>query len=595
MPTRRSPTFDAVLRDLFIKNLAVVAEASICFGEGFNILTGETGAGKSIVVDALALLAGGRASNDLIRAGSDTLVVTGVFEPDSNSWRETLTAVGLEVADDDLVIRREISAAGRNRVFVNDQPATLRLVQTLTSELLRIHGQREELGLVAPDLQRAWLDRCGRDAEKRTRAVAEAYAAWSALDERLTRRNDEERARHERIDLLRFQLGELETAAPTSGEEDSLRRERAILRNAETIGTAVETAIEVLYDGDGAAYEQLSEAGRELASIERWEPEAGAWATELEELRIRAAELADTLRQRRDGLEADPRRLDVIEDRLALLERLMRKHGEDTAGLVARQQALAEELAELVGDEAGEEVLRAEAARALTAYRDAALALSGARQAWADGLATRTRRELADLALGKARFEVRLTRRLDPSSPLEIDGERVAFSAHGIDKVVFTFSPNPGEEPKPLATAASGGELSRLYLAVQLASRGRKGTKATSRDATTAGTTMVFDEVDSGIGGAEAAALGGKLRRLAAGGQILAVTHLPQVASQGDLHFKVAKAVRRGRTQTAIKALEGDARTEEVARMLAGSEITDLSLSHARELITGAPTAGSTA
>ena len=575
-----------MLRDLFIKNLAVVAEASICFGDGFNILTGETGAGKSIVVDALALLAGGRASSELIRSGRETLVVTGVFEPTGDAWRTMLDEVGLSAGDDELVIRREVNAEGRNRVFVNDQPATLRLVQTLAPVLLRIHGQREELGLVAPDLQRAWLDRCGgKTANKLTRAVADAYETWSQLNARLARRSGEERARHERIDLLRFQLQELTSAAVVSGEENVLRQERAALRNAEAIGTGIESAVNVLYDGDGGAYEQLAAAGREVAAIEAWDADAGAWIAELDELRIRTGELADTLRQRRAGIEADPRRLDAIEDRLAVLERLMRKHGTDTAGLVARQNELETELGELEGDEAGEEALRAEVVQATERYRTEALALSEARRKWSTGLAKRTRKELADLALAKARFEVRLERRQDASSALEVDGQQVAMSVHGIDRVVFTFTPNPGEAPKPIAKAASGGELSRLYLAIQLAARAA-GTPSKAGS----GATMVFDEVDTGIGGAEAAALGAKLKRLAVGGQILAVTHLPQVASQGDLHFKVTKAVRRGRTRTAIEALEDEARIEEVARMLAGSEITDLSLSHARELIADRPT-----
>lgn len=584
-----------MLRDLYIKNLAVVAEASLCFGEGFNILTGETGAGKSIVVDALALLAGGRASNELIRAGNDTLVVTGAFEPgaleDGDAWRGILEDAGIEAPDDALVIRREVSVSGRNRVFVNDQPATLRLVQMLAPSMLRIHGQREELGLVAPDLQRAWLDRCGgANATRLTDAVAKAYSVWSVLAARLARQTGEDRTRHERIDLLRFQLQELESAAIEADEEHELRRERSRLRNAETIGTAIESAITRLFDGDAAAFEQLAAAGRELGAIEQWDADAGEWSAELEELRIRAGELAETLRQRRDGIEVDPRRLDGVEDRLATLERLMRKHGTDTAGLVARRRELADELAELEGDEIGEEALRAEIDQALADYREKALRLSEARRKWADALARRTRKELADLALAKARFEVRLERRADAASGLEIDdeereGRKVAMSVHGIDSVVYTFSPNPGEDPKPLTKAASGGELSRLYLAVQLAVRSASGKRAADS------ATLVFDEVDTGIGGAEAAALGAKLKRLASGGQILAVTHLPQVASQGDLHFKVKKAVRRGRTHTDIEALDGESRTEEVARMLAGSEITDLSLSHARELIASSPKA----
>jgi DNA repair protein RecN (Recombination protein N) len=572
-----------VLRDLHIKNLAVVADAAIQFGAGFNVVSGETGAGKSIVVDALALLAGARASSELIRSGAQTLTVTGVFAPSGTAWRACLDDVGIEPEGDTLVIRREISVTGNNRVFVNDQPATLRLVQMLAPFLLRIHGQNEELGLVAPDLQRTWLDRCGgAKGEALKKKVAAAFADWERLDQRIARRSGQERARHERADFLRFQLAELEDARIETGEEDSLRRERDLLRNAEEIRSALDATVGGLYDDDQAAYPLLSEAHRLIDAIARWESDAVAWATELDELRIRTNELAVTLRSRRDQLESDPRRLDEVEARLAVLERLMRKHGGTSAAVLERQAALRAELSELEADEADEEGLHAQAEAALGTYHLAAEALSAARAKWADGLAGRTRRELADLALGRARFEVDLEQRSRSASPLHVAGRAVEFSSHGFDQVRYRFSPNPGETMKTLAKAASGGELSRLYLAVQLASRGGRGHGPLQ------GATMVFDEVDAGIGGAEAAALGEKLRRLAAGGQILAVTHLPQVASRGDAHFKVSKVVRGGRTHTKVEHLEGDSRTQEVARMLAGSEITDLSLSHARELIAGA-------
>lgn len=571
-----------VLRDLHIKNLAVVADAAIQFGAGFNVVSGETGAGKSIVVDALALLAGARASSELVRSDAKTLTVTGVFTPGGDAWRVCLDDVGIETEDDALVIRREISTAGNNRVFVNDQPATLRLVQTLAPFLLRIHGQNEELGLVAPDLQRTWLDRCGgAKAETLKKKVAAAFTAWERLDERIARRSGQERARHERIDFLRFQLAELEDARIEAGEEERLRGERNLLRNAEEIRTALDVAVGGLYDDDQAAYARLSEAHRHLDEIARWEVEAAGWAAELDELRIRANELVGTLRRRRDQLEADPRRLDEIENRLALLERLMRKHGGTTGEVLERQAALRAEHDELESDEADEEGLQAQAQEALDHYRQAAETLSTARAKWAEGLASRTRRELADLALGRARFEIDLEHRPRATSPLLLAGRAVDFSSHGYDQVRYRFSPNPGEPLKSLIKAASGGELSRLYLAVQLASRNSRGHR---RDPSA---TLVFDEVDAGIGGAEAAALGEKLRRLAEGGQILAVTHLPQVASRGDGHFKVSKIVRGGRTHTQVEPLEGDERTQEVARMLAGSEITDLSLSHARELIAG--------
>ena len=569
-----------MLRDLHIRNLAVLESATIELASGFNVLSGETGAGKSIVVDSLALLSGVRASADLIRTGADALSVTGVLEPDGEAWREILHEAGVETAGAELVIRREVSRTGRNRVFVNDQPVTLRLLTELAPGLLRIHGQREELGLVAPELQRTWVDRCGAaEAQDLQDKTAKAYEAYRQLAERLERLTGDDRARRQQIDLLKFQISEIDAVKPVAGEEDDLRRDRDVLRNSEAIQAGISAACELLFDQDPAAYDQMSRAVQALEDIESWETMAGEWVAEVEEARLRIGELEAAMRRRMEEVEADPQRLNAIEDRLATLERLFRKYGGSSADVLEVRQRLGDELQEIEGDETTREELDAAVAKALESYRKAAAELSAGRRAWGDQLVRRVTKELRDLALGKARFEVILERRRRASSPLLVDGVPVEFSADGYDQVVFAFSPNPGEELRPLAKVASGGELSRLYLAVQLAARG----------GSTQGipVTMVFDEVDAGISGAEAALLGGKLRRLAQGGQILAVTHLPQVASQADHHFRVSKKVRKGRTHTQIEALSEDGRIEEVARMLAGSEVTELSLSHARELISG--------
>ena len=570
-----------MLRDLHIRNLAVVEEATIEFGGGFNVLSGETGAGKSIVVDSLALLAGVRASSELIRTGAKTLEVVGIFEPSGNSWVAALEDAGIESEGPEVVIRREVSRSGRSRAFVNDRPVTLRLLTNLAPHLIRIHGQREELGLVDPELQRTWLDRCGGpEADDLLAKVASGFEAWQEVSERLERLTGDERARHERLDFLRFQLAEIEDARIEAGEEDRLRQERDVLRNSEAIQQALAHACEVLFDQEGASYEGLNQAVHGLGEISSWEPAAAGWAEELEELRIRLGEMESGLRRRLDEVEADPQRLNAIEDRLALLERLFRKHGHTSAEVLARRDVLAAEVDELTGDEEGLSALQERFDAALDVYRKAALDLSRHRRRWADILVERVSADLEQLALGKARFSVQLESRRRAGSPLLIEGTPVEFAENGFDQILFLFSSNPGEEPRPLARVASGGELSRLYLAVQLAARGRSGAEGT--------TTLVFDEVDAGISGAEAATLGGRLKRLGEGGQVLAVTHLPQVASQAETHFKVSKAVQDGRTRTRVERLSEGGRVEEVARMLAGSEITELSLSHARELIVGA-------
>lgn len=600
-----------MLRELHVRNLAVLATAAVELGPGFNVLSGETGAGKSIVVDSLALLAGVRASTDLIRTGAESLTVSGVFADLGPGWqrvRRVLEEAGLEAPADgepeEVLIRREVSRSGRSRVFVNDQPTTLRLLADLAPHLLRIHGQRDELGLVDPGLQRVWLDRAGgAEAAGLLAAVAAAHGEVERLGARLERLAGDDRQRRERLELLRYQAEEIDAARLQPGEEATLKSERDVLRHAEAIAQAVGTAATLLSEEEGSAVERLARGRSLLEAVEEWEPGACEWRVELEELRIRTAELATTLARRFDGLEADPARLDEVEQRLAVVERLCRKYGGGvggvgggggTAEVLAQRREIAAELAELEGDSDDRDELAARHAEALARYRDLALELSRKRAGWGRELVARIETELADLALGRARLEVLLERHRREGSPLVVDGEPLEFGPTGIDAVVFLFAPNPGEEARPLARIASGGELSRIYLALQLAAlaRGSGGSDNAGVDGEESGETrptLVFDEVDSGIGGAEAAALGSKLQRLArGGGQILAVTHLPQVASHGDLHFKVSKQVTEGRTSVAVEQLAARARVEEVARMLAGLEVTKLSLSHARELIDGA-------
>ncbi len=577
-----------MLRELHVKNLAVMESAAVELGPGLNVLSGETGAGKSIVVDSLALLSGVRADADLIRTGAETLTVSGVFADPGAAGRDLLAAAGLEPPGEgeELLVRREISRGGRNRVFVNDQPATLRLLAELAPRLLRIHGQRDELGLVDPGLQRVWLDAAGgAEAGPLLAETARAFAEHQRLAERLEHLSGSDRARAERLDHLRFAADEIDGARLAAGEEAALRGERDALRHAEAIGGALRGAYALLAEDEGAAVERVARGRALLAEIEGWVPEAVEWGSGLEEARIRIADLAGELSRRLDAFEADPARLDAVERRLEAVERLCRRYGGGggTAEVLARRREIEAEVAELEGDGEDRGALAEKAATALGRYHAAALALSARRAAWGAALAAAIEGELADLGLGRARLAVRLERRRREGSPLAVEGLPVDFGPAGLDQVSFQFAPNPGEEPRPLARIASGGELSRIYLALQLAARGDREVEVEA-----GWPTLVFDEVDAGVGGAQAAALGRKLQRLARGGQILAVTHLPQVASHADLHFRVSKQVAAGRTAVAVEPLPAPARVEEVARMLAGSEVTALSLSHARELIAGA-------
>jgi len=566
-----------VLRDLHVENLAVISEASIRFEPGLNALTGETGAGKSLVVDALALLSGARASGDLIRTGAPGLSVIGVFEPAGDSWRAALEEAGLEAEGSELVIRREVNREGRNRVYLNDRPVSLGLVSEVGKSLIRIHTQREELDLVSPAMQRQWLDEsAGEPGRKLRDKVATLFEIFDHLRQRLERARARSRSRSERADLLRFQIGEIDEAAMQANEDVDLERERNLLRHAEAIHQALGTSYAQLFEDEGSAVEQVSASLRRIEGVEAWEKRSAEWVERLTRARVELEDVAVEIRSRVDEVTADPQRLDRVEERLSQLDRLGRKYGGSVAKILEYRDAIGLELEELETEFEHRNTLIERVELAFEEYRQAASELSEARCMWADDLTQRVEDELADLALEDAKFEVQLDTVPQRGSRLTVDGTACAYSGTGFDRVEFQLAANPGETMAPLSRSASGGELSRIYLAVQLACRA--GGPA-------ANPTLVFDEVDAGIGGAEAAALGDKLAKLAAGGQILVVSHLPQVASSGDVHFRVSKIEDGGRTLTDVKRLSDREKVQEIARMLGGRELTSITISHAEEMI----------
>ena len=569
-----------MLRSLHVRNLAVIEQAELRFGPGLNVVTGETGAGKSLVTGSLSLLAGARASSETIRTGADALVLSGVFEPSGSDWRRLLEDAGVPADGDELLVRREVTRAGRNRVFVNDHPVTLRLLSAITRGLIRIFGQRDELGIVSPELQRDWLDRSGGESVAGLVAsCASAWEAWREEADRLKRLSGDDQLRLERIDLLRFQTSEIDGARLVAGEDEELRAERDVLRHAEAIAGALHQALALLSDDEQAVDSRLAQAAGALRDIARWQPEAGTWAETLGEAGTLVNDVTAELRSRAVGSDADPGRLDRIEERLSVIERLTRKYGGRSADVLEHGCRLAGELLELETADVRREEVERQTAACLAEYAARAGTLSIARRELAAAMEKEVVGRLSDLALERAAFEVEVGRVPRSESALELDGERVAFDRRGVDQVTYRFSANPGEALRPLARVASGGELARLFLALQTAVRG--GGRA-------ADSTLVFDEVDAGIGGAEAAIVGRKLQRLARGGQILAVTHLPQVASRGDRHLEVRKEVRAGRTRVDVHRLDDERRVEEVARMLAGEEITEGARSAAEELLAGA-------
>ncbi|MDE2292883.1 MAG: DNA repair protein RecN [Elusimicrobia bacterium] len=534
-----------MLSKLSVRNFAVVEALDLELGAGLTAFTGETGAGKSILVEALGFLAGGRGSTDWLRAGAPRLEVSGVF----SDGRRAVTA------------SRTLDADGRSRVLVDGKPATVSALARLTEGLVDFHGQHEHQTLARPAAQLELLDGFAGLADERVR-MAEAWARRKELTEALASLQMSEEERQRRLDLLRFQVSELEAADPKPGEEEALEAELPRLKHAARLGELAGEAYGRLYESEGSAEEQLGAAGRALEEMARLDPSLDAAREALERAREAASEAARALSRYTDGEGADPERLDAVLSRLDLLAKLKRKYGATVEELAARRGTLSAELERLEnhGERAGEVEKDLAAAEKAAAAR--AEALRKARLKAAKRLSERAQSELAGLGLERARLSV----------SVELDEE--ALGPTGFDRVEFLLAANPGEPLKALRAVASGGELSRVMLALKtvLAEADRVGT-------------LVFDEVDAGVGGAVGAAVGERLAALGRRRQVLVVTHLPQVACRAAVHFEVAKAVRGGRTYARVGRLEGGARVETLARMLGGREVTAASRRHAQELL----------
>jgi DNA repair protein RecN (Recombination protein N) len=537
-----------MLRFLSIRHLAVIDRLELELGSGLTVLTGETGAGKSILVGAVGLLVGGRASADLVRTGEETAAIEAIFD----------TPEGKE-----LIVRREISAQGRSRAFVDGALATSTSLRDLSRTLVDLHGQHEHQMLLDPSSHLDVLDAyAAADADRG--AVAEAFAAWRALHEQKERRTANQREQAVRAEFLAFQLAEIDRVAPKASEDEELAATRQVLANADKLQRLCEEAYQSLYEGDTAALPALGGVWRrvgELAAIdERFSPYVAA----RDPIKSSLEDLAFFLRSYVAGIEASPAKLQEIEDRLAALERLKKKHGPTLAEVIEKAASLQRELDDVAhGTERA-----AELDAALAAARDTYLATAGAlshkRRTAAPVFCRTLERSLADLAMNRTRCEVRFA-----------DAESEShWSERGIEQAEFYISPNPGEDLRPLARIASGGELSRLMLALKTLG---------STDA--AGKTLIFDEVDTGIGGAVADVVGLRLQALARKFQVLCITHLPQIAAYGSAHLSISKSVKQGRTLTRVDRLSDTDRHEELARMIGGSDVSAAVRASAREML----------
>jgi DNA repair protein RecN (Recombination protein N) len=536
-----------MLRFLGVQHLAVIDRLEVEFEPGLNVLTGETGAGKSVIVDAIDLLVGGRASADLVRTGESTAAIQAIFE-----CRD-----GHEV-----IVRREVSAQGRSRAFIDDALATTAALRDLGATLIDLHGQHEHQTLLDPAEHVVVLDEFAAHAD-RVASVSGAFDQWRAAEAALARTQLDDREKRARIDMASFQLHEIDQVAPQAGEDETLAAERTVLANADRLSRLSSEAYASLYEGEHAALSALAVVWKRVSDLAALDPRFGAYVDQREEIKPKLEDLAFFLRSYSAGLDA-PDRLQAVEDRLAALERLKKKYGPSLDAVRDRQRALNEELAELGAGEERTAELEARARETRAAFLECARGLSAARKTAARSLSRALESDLAELAMPNARLDVRVAELPSPE----------AWTNRGVDDVELFFSPNPGEELRPLSAIASGGELSRVMLALRTLAKQDEP-----------GRTLVFDEVDVGIGGAAADAVGARLQALGRRHQVICITHLAQIAARAGVHFQTAKHVRGGRTLTSLTRLDDSGREGELARMIAGVEVTPRVLASARELL----------
>ncbi len=573
-----------MLIEMRLENYAVIDNLVVEFGPGLNLLTGETGAGKSILVDALALLMGDKASTDVIRAGTQRAVVSAVFDVEGVAGKALvgiLETNGLDESDDgSLILRREIAAGGKGRVFVNNQPATMAVLRLLAPHLATIHAQNESILSFDGPARLGLLDAF---AGSQLEAVASSFRTWKEVRSRIEELERGEQDRLRLVDLWIFQKREIEDGRLQSGEDEQLETEKRVLANAEKIYNAAMNAFDLLYEGNGSTASSLRAAQKQVEELVRYEPKFQEALAALETARISVEDVGATVRDYAGGIHASPEHLARVEDRLALLDRLKRKYGPTLDEVIQFGADVSRKLSEVENKDEILRGLRGDQARAATEYLRAARAVSKKRAEAARRLEKLVEAEINDLAM-KSAFRIEMT-----SS--EEEGN---WTPSGIDQVVYMISTNPGEPLRQLEHIASGGELSRVMLALKASVEAGKsptlrqaqgGLSRKGREKWGTQKTLVFDEIDTGIGGRAAEAVGKKLKSLARSNQVLCVTHLPQIATFGDHHYVIEKKESGGRTRTSIRAVTGEERTEEVARMLSGAKLTETSRKHAEQMI----------
>jgi DNA repair protein RecN (Recombination protein N) len=537
-----------MLRFLSIRHLAVIDQLELEFGPGLNALTGETGAGKSIIVGAVGLLVGGRASADLVRTGENQAAVQAVFEkPDGT----------------ELIVRREVSSQGRSRAFVDGALVTTAALRDSVGWLVDLHGQHEHQVLLDPAAHLDLLDEFAGLMPARA-SVAEAFRQWQTLRDERQRLTHAEQQKTSRLEFLSFQLGEIDRVAPQPGEDTDLTSTRRVLANADRLQRLCGEAYTALYEGDEAALTMLTTVWKRVGELASLDPAFAPYMEARDTVKTQLEDLAYFLRSYSSSIDASPARLQEVEDRLSLLERLKKKHAGSLDEVLAKAAELRREREELEHATERASELDAALAAAREGYRKVAGDLSARRRAAARVFATTLEASLADLAMPSTRCDVRFG----------ADEGEARWSERGFDEAEFYISPNPGEELRPLARIASGGELSRVMLALKALA---------TTDAP--GKTLIFDEVDAGIGGAVADVVGARLQQLGERCQVLCITHLPQIAAHGSSHYRIDKRINGGRTTTSVLRVDGSDRVAEIARMIGGADVSATVMASAREMV----------
>jgi DNA repair protein RecN (Recombination protein N) len=556
-----------VLHELMVENYAVVDRLRVRFHTGLNLLTGETGSGKSIVVDALGLLLGGRASADMIRSGTDRARVSGIFEADGNA-AAILERAGLE-HDGELLIEREILSNGKSRVFVNSRPATVALLKDLAPQLGDIHGQHDQQLLFEPPAQLSMLDGFAGVREQR-KAAGVLWAAWKQVNSQIADLEGADQEKARMLDLWLFQRKEIDAAELRAGEDLELDTERRLQQNAGRLLDTAGAAFEALYESPESALTVLRTVAKKLDELTKIDEQMVVVRQALEPALIAVQDVSYSLRDYLGRVEANPARLEEIESRLAAIDKLKRKYGSSVEAIIAFQEDVIRQIGEVETTGERLETLQRERKRMAAEFETAAAALTACRRSAAAQLAKRVEAELKPLAMERTTFRILV--------------EPANWSETGADRIEFLVSPNAGEEPRPLQSVASGGELSRIALALKTCLVGSRKS-AIQR-------TLVFDEIDTGIGGRAAEGVARRLKALASENQVLCVTHLAQIACFADHHYRVGKLERGGRTVAEMEELDARNSTEEIGRMLSGQKLTPEALRNAEELMRAAKSAG---